>query len=130
MLKSRRLAKNAQLQQASCLMPNAPLGRGASGSGVAQLQDLLADLGYDLSRSMKRRGADGIFGPETETAVKAFQKNYDLKPDGLVGPKTLGTLEDIIARNPALESPCPFTEAAVTAYDSSVSVYQRHTAAW
>jgi len=130
MLKSRRLGKNVQLQQASSPVPNAPLARGATGSGVAQMQDLLADLGYDLPRSMKKRGADGIFGPETEAAVKAFQQDSGLKSDGLVGPKTLAALEEMIARYPALETPCPFTEAAVTAYDSSVSVYQRHTAAW
>jgi peptidoglycan hydrolase-like protein with peptidoglycan-binding domain len=130
MLKSRRLGKDAQLQKASAAVPNAPLGRGATGSGVAQIQDILADLGYDLSRSMKRAGGDGIFGPETEAAVKAFQQRYDLKPDGLVGPKTLATLEKIIARYPALESPCPVTETAVSAYDSSVPVGDRHTASW
>ncbi len=130
MLKSRRLGKDAQLQKASESSPNAPLAPGAAGSGVAQIQDLLADLGYNLPRSMKRKGADGIFGPETEAAVKAFQQKYRLKPDGLVGPKTLAALEAIIARFPALESPLPHTETAVSTYDSAVSVYQRHTATW
>ncbi len=130
MLKSRRLGKDAQLQKASEPSPNAPLGLGSTGSGVAQIQDLLADLGYRLPRSMKRKGADGIFGPETEAAVKAFQEKYRLKADGLAGPKTLASLEAIIARFPALESPLPFTETAVSAFDSAVSVYQRHTATW
>ncbi|MDR9793622.1 peptidoglycan-binding domain-containing protein [Aeribacillus composti] len=31
---------------------------------------------------------DGIFGPKTEAAVKAFQKKHGLKQDGIVGPKT------------------------------------------
>jgi peptidoglycan hydrolase-like protein with peptidoglycan-binding domain len=31
---------------------------------------------------------DGIFGPKTEAAVKAFQRKNGLKPDGIVGPKT------------------------------------------
>jgi peptidoglycan hydrolase-like protein with peptidoglycan-binding domain len=31
---------------------------------------------------------DGDFGPKTEAAVKAWQKNNRLKPDGIVGPKT------------------------------------------
>lgn len=35
---------------------------------------------------------DGIFGPETEAAVKAYQTKNGLKDDGLVGPKTLGAL--------------------------------------
>lgn len=130
MLKTRRLGNDPQLQRASSVVPNTPLGSGATGSGVAEIQDLLADLGYDLTRSMKKRGADGIFGPETLAAVKSFQQDYGLKPDGMVGPKTLATMEAIIQRNPPLETPSLFTESAVTAYDSSVSVYQRHTASW
>ena len=130
MLKTRRLGQDPQLQRASSPVPNAPLGSGSAGSGVAEIQDLLADLGYDLTRSMKKKGADGIFGPETLAAVKGFQQDYGLKADGLVGPKTLATMEDVIRRYPALETPCPFKEAAVTAYDSSVSVYDRHTASW
>jgi hypothetical protein len=35
---------------------------------------------------------DGIFGPKTEAAVKAFQKREGLATDGDVGPLTLGRL--------------------------------------
>jgi peptidoglycan hydrolase-like protein with peptidoglycan-binding domain len=31
---------------------------------------------------------DGIFGPKTQEAVKAFQKEKGLSADGIVGPKT------------------------------------------
>jgi peptidoglycan hydrolase-like protein with peptidoglycan-binding domain len=32
--------------------------------------------------------ADGLFGPHTEAAVKAFQTVFATPPDGIVGPKT------------------------------------------
>lgn len=31
---------------------------------------------------------DGVFGPKTEAAVKAYQRRHGLKADGIVGPKT------------------------------------------
>ena len=35
---------------------------------------------------------DGIFGPKTEAAVKKWQKDHGLKVDGIIGPKTWGSL--------------------------------------
>jgi N-acetyl-anhydromuramyl-L-alanine amidase AmpD len=54
----------------------AMLRKGDQGNSVRVLQSLL------------RIGVDGGFGPETETAVKAFQSKHGLTPDGLVGPET------------------------------------------
>ena len=52
------------------------------GSDVAQLQSILELIGYNPGE------IDGIFGTRTEEAVKAFQRNNGLSPDGIVGPKT------------------------------------------
>ena len=53
---------------------------GSRGEGVRQIQKALHLL------------ADGIFGKLTEEAVKNFQLKNGLKPDGIVGPATLGKL--------------------------------------
>ena len=49
---------------------------GSKGESVKQLQRILGLT------------ADGDFGPKTDTAVKQFQKNNNLKEDGIVGDKT------------------------------------------
>jgi peptidoglycan hydrolase-like protein with peptidoglycan-binding domain len=38
---------------------------------------------------------DGIFGPETEATVRVFQRDHDLVPDGIVGPKTWRELDKL-----------------------------------
>lgn len=46
--------------------------------------------GEDVKTLQQKLGivADGIFGRDTETAVKAFQSNNNLVADGIVGPQT------------------------------------------
>jgi N-acetylmuramoyl-L-alanine amidase len=56
------------------------------GDDVAELQLLLGSLGFDTG------WIDGIFGPETETAVADFQRNAGLPVDGVAGPTTVATL--------------------------------------
>jgi peptidoglycan hydrolase-like protein with peptidoglycan-binding domain len=36
--------------------------------------------------------ADGIYGPQTRRAVRAYQSNHGLLVDGIAGPQTLGSL--------------------------------------
>lgn len=65
------------------------LRKGDKGEDVKELQKELINLGYPLPKY----GADGDFGKETETAVKAFQTDNGLKADGVVGEKTYAALE-------------------------------------
>jgi hypothetical protein len=54
-------------------------------------------LNFCLPVSTKngRQLPDGIYGPETFGAVKAFQMQYNLLADGIVGKQTLGKLNDL-----------------------------------
>jgi N-acetylmuramoyl-L-alanine amidase len=60
------------------------LRRGDRGREVVDLQTRLQALGLDLGN----RGIDGVFGPETELAVRTFQREVGILADGLVGPVT------------------------------------------
>ena len=71
-------------------MANNYLSIGSMGTSVKELQDLLTKNGYAVDR-------DGIYGPKTEAAVKAYQKATGLKVDGLAGVQTMGSLKDILA---------------------------------
>lgn len=62
------------------------LRRGEDGPNVLALQLALSQAGY-------RVGQDGDFGPRTEQAVKQFQKQHGLNPDGIVGPVTATLLD-------------------------------------
>ena len=62
------------------------LKKGSKGEVVSKLQQMLTDLGYDI------KGADGIFGANTETALKNFQKANGLSADGIYGPLTKAKL--------------------------------------
>lgn len=65
---------------------------GMSGSAVQSVQYMLMDTGY-LSD-----GADGDFGPATETAVKQFQADHGLDADGIVGSQTMAALSEASGR--------------------------------
>lgn len=60
---------------------------GSKGDDVRQLQHQLnVVLGTNLAE-------DGVFGPGTEAAVRAFQQLKHLQVDGIAGPSTLNALE-------------------------------------
>jgi hypothetical protein len=72
--------------------------KGRRGPEVRDVQQALLALGY----SLPRRGADGIRGPETIAAVKAFQQANQLTVDGDPGPETVGKLNDILKTKPEI----------------------------
>ncbi|MBI3793215.1 MAG: AAA family ATPase [Nitrospinae bacterium] len=69
------------------------LRKGAFGDDVAKLQTNLKKLGYFTI------GVNGTFGAKTERAIKRFQQENGLNPDGMAGETTrmmiLGKLQDV-----------------------------------
>lgn len=55
---------------------------GDSGDEVIIIQERLLNLGYDVGTP------DGLFGDQTQAAVEAFQADYGLAVDGIVGEDT------------------------------------------
>ena len=66
------------------------------GVDIQRVQEILADIGYYTG------SLDGIYGISTENAVKAFQRDFGLVADGVVGPETyeaLDMMEDTLTNN-------------------------------
>ncbi len=59
------------------------------GDDVAELQERLLALGFTPDR------VDGVFGPNTEQAVRGFQRGVGLDVDGSLGPETLRAFADL-----------------------------------
>lgn len=75
------------------------LRNGSSGSDVRKVQQRLKDLGY-YSGSV-----DGDFGAGTEAAVRSFQSVNGLSVDGIVGSRTLSTLNSSSAKSKPTAKP-------------------------
>lgn len=74
--------------------PGSPLKAGSSGEKVRQMQRQLNVIAgaYPL---IPKIAEDGIFGSDTEEAVKVFQKIFGLTQDGIVGFKTWYKISEI-----------------------------------
>lgn len=59
------------------------------GDDVRALQERLSALGFDVGR------VDGIFGSQTAVALREFQSNYGLPPDGILGDFTVRALRGL-----------------------------------
>lgn len=62
------------------------LKKGSKGQQVRTVQRLLVALGYGAGK------ADGEFGPNTETALKEYQRDHGLTADGICGAKSWAAL--------------------------------------
>jgi peptidoglycan hydrolase-like protein with peptidoglycan-binding domain len=72
---------------------------GDTGDDVKRLQRVFA-----RSKALGPDSVDGVFGPETEQAVKDFQQSNGLAVDGVVGPLTLSKIHPYREASPTLQA--------------------------
>ena len=68
---------------------------GSRGTEVRAIQEKLQE------RGLYKGSIDGIYGSQTQAAVKQFQKQQGLTQDGIAGPATLKRLGITIGKIPA-----------------------------
>lgn len=61
-----------------------------SGDDVTELQRHLSRMGFDCGR------VDGLFGPQTDRAVREFQRGVGVTPDGTCGSETFRALDRLV----------------------------------
>ena len=83
------------LQENPAPTPNSvtPLQRGSQGAEVENLQNNLIRLGF-MTEAQKATGA-GIFGPQTESALKTFQQSAKLEASGILNAETQKAFRDL-----------------------------------
>lgn len=82
------LVNNAPIQGITSSYPGTPLRRGTSGPSVVTIQVELNRISQSYPAIPKINPVDGIFGAQTEAAVRKFQEIFNLDVDGIVGRAT------------------------------------------
>lgn len=82
------IVTNAPVRDYVSSYPGTPLRRGSVGPNVVVVQTELNRISQNYPAIPKVATVDGIFGAQTENALIAFQRIFDLDPDGVVGPAT------------------------------------------
>ena len=82
------IVTDAPVRDLSPSYPGSPLRLGSSGEAVLTVQGALNRISRNYPAIPKIYPVDGLFGPGTEDAVKAFQQIFSLTPDGVVGSAT------------------------------------------
>ena len=82
------IVTNAPIQGITSSYPGTPLRRGFTGPSVETVQVSLNRISQNYPAIPKIPAVDGIFGSQTEAAVRKFQEIFNLTPDGIVGPAT------------------------------------------
>ena len=81
------IVNNAPVQEITTSYPGV-LRRGTTGPSVVAVQVMLNRISQSYPAIPKISQVDGIFGAQTEAAVRKFQEVFDLAVDGIIGRAT------------------------------------------
>lgn len=82
------LVSGAQVRPVEESYPGYPLRTGSTGTEVTRMQSSLNRIARNYPGIPTIDPVDGIFGQQTESAVRVFQSIFDLSVDGIVGRAT------------------------------------------
>lgn len=82
------LVVNAPLQDNLPSYPGAPLSQGSLDENVRRMQLYLNRISANYPSIPKISVINGLFDESTENAVRAFQRIFNLNPDGIIGKAT------------------------------------------
>lgn len=82
------IVANAPVQGVTESYPGTPIRLGSTGPYVTIIQTSLNRISQNYPAIPKINPVDGIFGPQTEAAVREFQRIFSLADDGIVGRST------------------------------------------
>ena len=82
------IVNNAPIRGITSFYPGTPLRRGTTGPSVVVVQVELNRISQNYPAIPKIPLVDGIFGAQTEAAVRKFQEIVNLAVDGVVGRET------------------------------------------
>lgn len=89
--------------------PGIPLAAGSTGQDVAHMQRSLGAIARAYT-AVNRAAADSRYGADTAAAVRRFQSQFGLAPDGIIGPATWAAIVRVAAalaagRTPPVSTP-------------------------
>lgn len=86
------LVTDAPIQAVRTSYPGTPLRLGDEGPSVTVIQVALNRISQNYPAIPKISPARGVFGPQTQAAVRKFQQIFNLTADGVVGKATWNKL--------------------------------------
>lgn len=89
------IVNNVPLAAPEQSAPNVPLALGSVGNDVRTVQIRLNRISNNFPSIPKIVLTDGIFGTDTEAAVRRFQEVFNLTPDGIVGRSTWYNIQNV-----------------------------------